>query len=229
MWGVFTRRSATPVTPRDAVIYGAIAGCAGTAVITLLGRIALAVKNVSERRPERPRKLPRDPFNPQEVSEWQDRTRAPAAYVPHYGAGAQGAIGHAAEVTPAGALVEAKGPGPEGAAEHFLIKLGSGLFDRDFAPFAKPAGTLLHFVYGSFGGMVYAMLQGRNPRNVWCAGAAHGFFVWAIGPGSLVPAMRLMLPPRQAPKLQTGLMIAGHMIYGVTVATVFDRQLRRSA
>jgi hypothetical protein len=142
-------------------------------------------------------------------------------------AGLDLSAGHAAAVTPAGALAEAEGPGPEGAAELFIAKLGSGLFDRDVSKYSKPAGELLHFVYGSFWGAAYGLQQGRSRRNPWLAGTLHGLFVWSFGPGSLVPAMRLMLPPWKAPKRQTALMIAGHVVYGLTVGRLFDAQMSR--
>jgi len=226
----FKRRTVRCISPMKAAFYGAAGGLAGTLIITLLARITPGLKTESGKNAkEQLPKLPDHPFTKEKVIEWQDRSRSPAAYsTPVAGGPAQAsAIEHAAAVTPAGALAEAQGPGPEGAAEYFVVKVGSGLFDRDFSRYSKPAGKILHFVYGSFWGLVYGILQGRGRRNVWLAGIVHGFFVWSVGPGSLVPAMRLMLPPWKAPKRQTTVMVVGHIIYGVVVAQLFDAQVRR--
>ena len=72
------------------------------------------------------------------------------------------------------------------------------------------------------------MLHGRRRRKLWLAGAAHGLFVWALVPGWLVPAMRLMLPPSKAPKRETIPMVAAHIVYGLTVAKLFDTQLQKN-
>jgi uncharacterized membrane protein YagU involved in acid resistance len=128
-------------------------------------------------------------------------------------------------VTPAGALAQAQGPGPEGAAELFALKVGSGLFGRDIARSARGWGRAVHFVYGSLWGAIYGTLQGVTRRRPLLNGAAHGMLVWGVGPGSLVPAMKLMHSPAQMPPLQTCLNILGHVIYGVTLAKVFDALL----
>lgn len=224
-------RNKSHATPLEAVAYGAAAGFAGTVVITLLARAAPWANTGSHKASkQQPPKLPEDLFDKEKLIEWQDRSRSPAAYSPQgsgrgYAAGAREE--HAAAVTPAGVLAEAQGPGPEGAAEQFLAKLGSGLFDRDFSQYSKPAGKVLHFVYGTFWGIVYGILQGQRRRNPWVAGTLHGIFVWGFGPGLLVPAMRLMLPPSKTSKRQTALMVAGHVVYGITLAQLFDAQIRK--
>ncbi len=218
-----TNRSTTPL---KTIGYGAAAGLAGALVLMVVARITLAFETESKRKNERPQNLPADSFDEKKVIEWQDRSRSPAAYSPGR-SGGQILVEHAAAVTPAGALAEAQGPSPEGAAELFIVKLGSGLFDRDLSKYSKPAGKAVHLAYGAFWGSVYGILRGRRRHNVWLAGAANGLVVWAFGPGSLVPAMRLMLPPAKAPKHETIQMIAGHIAYGLTVAKLYEIQLRR--
>ena len=57
-------------------------------------------------------------------------------------------------------------------------------------------------------------------------GALFGLGVWALGPGWLVPKMRLMLPPQQQ-QPRTAVVVAGmHIAYGAVVAFAF-RWLRR--
>jgi hypothetical protein len=220
-------RTSGSATPLEIVGYGAAAGLAGALVLTVLARITPGLKPEPKRRDEQPQNFPADSFDEKKVIEWQDRSRSPAAYLTRRG-GEQVPGEHAAAVTPAGALAEAQGPGPEGAAEQFIAKLGSGLFDRDLSEYSKPAGKAVHFAYGGFWGSVYGILQGRRRRKVWLAGTAHGLFVWALGPGCLVPAMRLMLPPSKAPRRETIPMVAAHIVYGLTVAKLFDTQLQKN-
>src|SRR5437016_4600334 len=153
--------------------------------------------------------------------DWQDRSRSPAAYSSPETREGTTAVEEPAAVTPAGALTSVFSPGPEGAAELFFVKVGSGLFDRDVSKYARPAGTALHLMYGTLGGVLYGFTQGRNARDPWLCGVLYGLFMWGIGPGWLVPAMHLTPPPRRMPKRETVLMIGGHLIYGVTVGHVF--------
>jgi hypothetical protein len=159
------------------------------------------------------------------VREWQKRAQSPAAYRPsarqHRPGQPRPGAGRAASVTPAGALAQAQGPGPEGAAERFAVKLGSGLFNRDVAPYAKPAGKAVHLLYGSFWGALYGLVQASLRRSPLMAGLLHGLVVWSVGPAWLVPAMKVMRPPQQQSALTNALMIAGHIIYGQAVSQVF--------
>jgi uncharacterized membrane protein YagU involved in acid resistance len=73
------------------------------------------------------------------------------------------------------------------------------------------------------------MLQTRQRRRPEVAGAAHGLFVWAFGPALLVPAMKLMPTPARSPRAQTALTVVAHVIYGVSVASVFDRLIGKAS
>jgi hypothetical protein len=132
---------------------------------------------------------------------------------------------HPAKLTPAGALAQAHGPGPEGAAELFALKVASGLFGRDIARRARPWGKAVHLAYGTLWGALYGILQGPARRRALLSGPAHGAFVWALGPGWLVPSMKLMHPPTQIPRHQALLNILGHLLYGTALAKLFDTQL----
>ena len=130
-------------------------------------------------------------------------------------------------LSPAAALVQTSGPGPEGPAGLFAAKVASGLFGRDLAKRTKVWGRVVHLAYGSFWGMVYGMLQNKSRRRPQIAGASHGMLVWAFGPAVLVPAMKLMPPPSKVPREQTALNFAAHVIYGVTLAQLFNLLSRR--
>src|SRR5438105_1592844 len=106
----FDRRMRMTVSPIQVACYGAAGGLAGTLLITLLARITPGIKAESTRRSrQNSSRLPDDPFNKEEVIEWQDRSRSPAAYSQQDAGGPLERTGveHAAAVTPAGALAEA--------------------------------------------------------------------------------------------------------------------------
>src|SRR5438477_3932550 len=92
-------------------------------------------------------------------------------------------------MSPAAALVQTSGPGPEGPAGLFAAKVASGMFGRDLAKRTTQWGRVVHVAYGSFWGLAYGVLQTRSPRRRAVAGPAHVLFVWSFGPALLVPAM----------------------------------------
>jgi hypothetical protein len=186
------KKSAQFITPAEAMFYGVVAGCAATALLSVLTRIP-GIRQAAEQSNLKYR------LNSEEDS---DPTLP---------------------LSPAEALVQTTGPGPEGAAGLFAAKIASGMFGRDLAKHTRGWGKLVHFCYGSFWGMVYGILQAKQARRPRIAGTAHGLFVWGVGPLFLVPAMKLMPPPAKAPPTVIGIGLAGHLIYGVTVATLFNR------
>jgi len=201
-------------TPLEAVVLGALAGLFATCVLSLLIRLAPWVGDLTIKRigpPRARRRLP-DASDRVEVRAWQDRIRSPAA--------------HPREpepqvTTPEGALVTDHGPGPEGAAERFAAKVAAGLFNRDLLQYEKLAGKVVHFSYGSAWGAVYGILQASLGWTWFYAGVVHGVLVWLVGPVALVPAMKVMLGPRDLGWFKTVFVLAGHVVYGLTVALLF--------
>jgi hypothetical protein len=139
-------RKAACVSPARVVGYGAAAGMAGTLVITAPVRI------IPWHKPGEPSKKPAKP-----ASDSPEQTG---------GLGVESAM----RVTPAGALAEGEGPGTEGAAELFLVKVGSGLFDRDLSNCAKPASKGVHFAYGTAWGALYGLGEGGRRVDPSLAG-----------------------------------------------------------
>lgn len=125
-------------------------------------------------------------------------------------------------ITPAGALVTSESPGPEGLAQQFAFKVASGLFGRDVSPHSYALGLLTHFVYGSWWGAVFGILQGTFSWPVILFGAIYGLFVWLIGPVLLVPAMKLMGHITEEPRMRTAMLAGGHIVYGVVLALSFE-------
>jgi uncharacterized membrane protein YagU involved in acid resistance len=136
---------------------------------------------------------------------------------------------HAAAITPAGVLTQAQGPGPQGAAELFALKVAAGLFSRDISHSTKLAGLAVHYAYGAFWGAIYGLFRANSRSNAELWGASFGLGVYGIGPGWLVPAMKLMQKPTDAPARQTTFQLAGHAIYGLTVAEIFKALQRKAA
>ena len=123
--------------------------------------------------------------------------------------------------TPEGALTRSESPGPEGAAELFAAKVGSGLFARNLRTAATFWGKVTHFAYGSAWGIVYGLVQASTAGIWWLSGVLSGVVVWAVGPAWLVPAMRIMPPPARLGLMRNLALIGAHLAYGLIIAAVF--------
>jgi hypothetical protein len=214
------RSSARP-SPILIVARGAAAGLAATLVLSALSRVLPGLWNERpEEEKERDGKppMPVDPEDREQVREWQARSQSPAAH--------QGPPEHRAgeppTFTPAGALVRPQGPGPEGLAEQFAFKVASGVFDSDITPTMRPVGMATHLAYGSTWGALYGLIQGSVRGRPGLMGPLFGLLVYGIGPGWLVPRMKIMPSPREESPQRTSLLILGHVIYGTVVAETFD-------
>ena len=226
-----------PESALRVVARGAAAGFAGTLLLSAVARLvpslrsawsaAWNARNGSERHgtPGQDFKaaVAQQPPEPAAATEPERQNpfaeRAPAA---HPGAEAVAAM------TPAHALTMASGPSPEGAAERFALKLASGLFGRDIGSLVRPAGLAVHVLYGSFWGVVYAVFQSGLQWTPGLAGLLHGLGVWTVGPGWLVPAMRVMRHPDEQPLETNASMVAGHLLYGLAVSRVFESLARKA-
>jgi len=205
-----------PLLPLEALAFGAIAGLVGTFVLSVLARVVPGMHNLTHKETDaaRARGQPPDRFDAEVVRAWQDKARSP-------GAGGRRAR-RPPVFTAEGALVTAEGPGPEGAAAEFAVKLVTGLFGRDITWSARRAGKVVHFVYGTLWGAAYGLVAGSF-RLPWAlAGAAHGLLVWGVGPGLLAPMMKVLLAPGTLRPLQNMLLIGAHVLYGLIVAFGFQ-------
>ena len=210
-------------TPIGEAGRGALAGLVGSLVFSVLAR-ALPGMHVARGGAGQAGQAarPADPDDLEQVRRWQERAQSPAAFRPPNQALPAGGPGGPPGATPAGALTQPQAPGPEGLAEQFAFKVGSGLFDRDVSPYARPAGVGVHLAYGSAWGTLYGLLQASRGRRSGPFGALYGLAVWLVGPALLVPAMKLMGSPAEEPPARTAMLVAGHVAYGVAVAAAFD-------
>jgi hypothetical protein len=106
----------------------------------------------------------------------------------------------------------------------FVQKLATGVFGTSLSVQEQAvAGTAWHLAYGGGWGTLYGLVQSSVRVSPVALGPLFGLGVWAMGPGWLVPKMRLMLPPRQQ-QPRTAVVVAGiHVAYGALVAAAFHR------
>jgi hypothetical protein len=86
--------------------------------------------------------------------------------------------------------------------------------DREAATWAS------HFAYGAACGALYGALGGRVKRHAALAGAGFGAAVWAGSYLGWLPAAGILTPATEHPPRRNALMIASHVVWGVTAALV---------
>ncbi len=104
----------------------------------------------------------------------------------------------------------------------FVQKVATGIFGASLDKDQRyVAGFAWHLLYGGFWGVVYALLRSSLRLPALVLSPLHGLAVWAIGPGWLVPRMKLMLAPGEQ-ELHTRAMVCGiHPLYSALVAGVY--------
>jgi hypothetical protein len=109
------------------------------------------------------------------------------------------------------------------STEIFVQKVATGLFGASLSGGTlKALGVGMHFVYGSFWGAVYGVIQSSFHLPAALHGLLYGLIVWLIGPVTLVPAMHIMPPPQQQ-GVRNALMVIGfHIAYGLGLGLTFD-------
>lgn len=214
-------------SPIRALARGATAGLAATLVLSALSRLVPGLWNErSETRHGETPRFPADPYDSRQVRQWQAESQSPAAFHPPSPPAGPQDVG--LDVTPAGALTQPQGPGPEGLAEQFAFKVASGIFARDISPAIRPIGFATHLTYGSAWGALFGVLQASYRLHPGRVGPLYGMLVYGVGPAFLVPAMKLMQRPREEPPERTSMLILGHLVYGIALAEVFQTLERRS-
>lgn len=84
--------------------------------------------------------------------------------------------------------------------------------------------TLLsHYAVGTAAGAVYGAVAHRIPLPAPLAGAAFGLSVWAGNYLGLLPALGLLPPATEHPPRRTALMIAAHLVWGVSTGIIAAR------
>ena len=84
----------------------------------------------------------------------------------------------------------------------------------------EAATWVSHFTYGAACGAAYGALSRRVGSNAALAGAGFGVAVWAGSYLGWLPAAGILSPATEHPPRRHALMIAAHVVWGVTAALV---------
>ncbi len=79
---------------------------------------------------------------------------------------------------------------------------------------------LAHFGMGTTAGALYGLLARRQPFAGPLAGAGFGLAVWAGNYLGLLPALGILRPATQHPPRRTALVIAAHLVWGVSIGAL---------
>lgn len=80
-----------------------------------------------------------------------------------------------------------------------------------------------HFGYGAAAGALYGPLIARLRLPPALAGSTFGVLVWTASYMGLLPMLGILKPATAHPPRRTALMIAAHLVWGVTVSALFER------
>jgi hypothetical protein len=105
----------------------------------------------------------------------------------------------------------------------FVQKIATGLFGTSLtADQQYVAGNAWHLTYGGFWGVVYGLLASSTGIPRLLLGPLFGVALWALGPGWLVPKMKIMLPPTEQEPRTTAMMVGAHAAYGAITALILN-------
>ncbi len=90
------------------------------------------------------------------------------------------------------------------------------------------AGALAHFGFGVTAGSLYGTLS-RGHRLPVAAGAGYALAIWASSYQGWVPKLGILPPASRDRPGRQAVMVAGHLVYGVTLALMVNRLNARAA
>lgn len=125
-------------------------------------------------------------------------------------------------------LLERRGALPEGASEaeqpteKLAENIAGATLDTDLEGSTKTAaGQAIHWGYGTLWGAVYGVAQRELQLPAPVAGALFGGLIGGVA-STVVPALNLTPPPTEQPMAMNLFMGGINMVYGETVAVVYD-------
>lgn len=86
-----------------------------------------------------------------------------------------------------------------------------------------------HFCYGAATGALFGLLPPRGPGRTIGAGTLFGLGVWAASYLGWLPAAGLRQPIKYDPVARTGLMVGGHLVWGLALGILTALGTRRPA
>ena len=94
------------------------------------------------------------------------------------------------------------------------------------------AASMLHVAIGAVAGALFALGRSaseatRSPSRGPLLGAVFGLAFWAVNYMALAPALNLLPPATRDRPGRPPVMVAAHLVYGLTSAVVSDRLLAR--
>jgi hypothetical protein len=108
--------------------------------------------------------------------------------------------------------------------ERVAERVVSRVFNRELSNQNRQRlGLGIYWAYGAFWGALSAQVQLRLRPPVAAYGVVLGIVVWLIGPGRIVPALRLYERPPHSGIGRRLLAISLHILYGMTTALTLDR------
>jgi uncharacterized membrane protein YagU involved in acid resistance len=75
-----------------------------------------------------------------------------------------------------------------------------------------------HYLFGASMGAAYGLMTPRMASHRVLRGALFGSCVWAISYQGWLPALNILPPSSWSPRRRVALMIAAHLVWGVTLA-----------
>lgn len=113
---------------------------------------------------------------------------------------------------------------PSSPTEQVAERLASTVFKHELSQENRQRlGLGIYWAYGAVWGALSAQIQLRLHPPALPYGIVLGVVVWLIGPGRIVPALRLYQRPPSPGLARRLLAISLHIAYGLTTALTLDR------
>ena len=108
---------------------------------------------------------------------------------------------------------------------HRLVqKFASGIFEVELSERQQANWVWgVHFGYGAFWGVIYALLQSSLHLPALLHGPLYGFAVWVAGHFYLMPSTKISAPASKQPRSIAGRWAAVNLVWGLVTALLYAR------
>lgn len=112
-------------------------------------------------------------------------------------------------------------PAGESPEEPATVKAAESVLRHDLSPGQKkPAGNIVHYVFGAAAGGVYGLVAEKTSVARIGFGTLFGSVLWLLADEIAVPALGLAKGPREYPLSAHGSALASHLVYGAATELV---------